>query len=274
MWAVFSLNHTDAIFELLSGMLGGVCRQGDAPSVVRRRTSKLRMRESPPELQESEAEIGVAIDAPEANRVEVCHAYHAYTCQMKTPYEFTSTNIAEITSLMRKIKRNDSPAEERRAIAYAIGLMEKQVGAGLGIHDKAGMQWTASGDPTQQDCVDESTNTTRYLMVLQANGLLRYHTVEGPLREDKLRYEPLIGRPVKYWPHYTATVREKTGQRYAVAPGLATTVKPIGHKDRGLVSQKCRFIVTETGLAPQAVGRSPPRESRDAWSDARRDRGD
>ena len=79
------------------------------------------------------------MDAPRANRVEVCHAY---TCQRKTRYEFTSANITEITSLMRKTKRNDSPAEEGRAIAYAIGLMEKQAGAGLGIHDKAGMQWT------------------------------------------------------------------------------------------------------------------------------------
>jgi hypothetical protein len=117
--------------------------------------------------------IKLDMDAPKANRVEVCHAY---TCQMKTSYEFTSTNIAEITSLIRKIKRNDSPAEERRAIAYAIGLMERQVGAVLGIRDKAGMQWT---DPTQQDCVDESTNTTSYLIVLQSNGLLRYHTVGG-----------------------------------------------------------------------------------------------
>jgi hypothetical protein len=91
------------------------------------------------------------MDAPRANRVEVCHAY---TCQRKTPYGFTSANITEITSLMRKIKRNDSPAEERRAIAYAIGLMERQVGVVLGIRDKAGMRWTASGDPTAylQNC--------------------------------------------------------------------------------------------------------------------------
>lgn len=95
----------------------------------------------------------------------------------------------------------------------------------LGIRDNAGMQWTASGDPPQQDSVDESTNTTSYLMVLQSNGLSRYHTVEGMLGEDNLLYGTLTGRPVKFWPDYTATIREKTGQRYAVAPGLATTVK-------------------------------------------------
>ena len=158
--------------------------------------------------------LKLEMDAPQGNKVVVCHAYG---CKMKTPYRFTSANIAEITGEMRKVKRNDSPEEERRAIAYAIGLMERQVGAAIGIRDKAGMQWTASGDPTQEDCVDESTNTTSFLMVLQSNGLLHYHTVEGPLGEDNMLYGTLIGRPVKYWPHYTAIIREtKTSQRWAV----------------------------------------------------------
>ena len=122
--------------------------------------------------------LKLEMDAPQKNTVVVCHAYG---CKMKTPYRFTSANIAEITGEMRKVKRNDSPEEERRAIAYAIGLMERQVGAAIGIRDKAGMQWTASGDPTQEDCVDESTNTTSFLMVLQSNSLLHYNTVEGPL---------------------------------------------------------------------------------------------
>ena len=77
------------------------------------------------------------MDAPQKNTVVVCHAYG---CKMKTPYRFTSANIAAIATTMRKVKRNDSPAEERRAIAYAIGLMEQQVGAAIGIRDVAGMQ--------------------------------------------------------------------------------------------------------------------------------------
>lgn len=94
------------------------------------------------------------MDTPEKNKVEVCHAYGR---KMKTEYRFTSKNIASIRGEMAKVKRNGSPAEERRAIAYAIGLMERQVGAAIGIRDVAGMQWLASGDPTQEDCVDEST---------------------------------------------------------------------------------------------------------------------
>jgi hypothetical protein len=158
--------------------------------------------------------LELGIDAPEKDEVVICHAYG---CKMKTPYRFTSANIAEIKREMKRVKRNDSPAEERRAIAYAIGLMERQVGAAIGIKDKAGMQWTASGDPTQEDCIDESTNTTSFLTVLQSNNLLRYHIVQGPLGEDNMLYGTLIGRPVKYWPHYTAIILEtKTGQRWAV----------------------------------------------------------
>jgi hypothetical protein len=94
--------------------------------------------------------------------------------------------------------------------------MERQVGAAIGIRDKAGMQWTAHR-PTQEDCVDESTNTTSYPMVLQANGFCTFTPWRGPLGEDNMLYGTLIGRPVKYWPHYTAIIREKkSGQLYAV----------------------------------------------------------
>jgi hypothetical protein len=187
-------------FVVVAGLPLAACTYDDGPNTGKRYS-----------------ELG--IDAPQKNDVVVCHAYG---CKMKTPYRFTSANLAAIRSEMARVKRNNSPAEERRAVAYAIGLMERQVGKALGIDDKAGMQWTASGDPTQEDCIDESTNTTSYLMVLQANGLLHYHTVEGPLGEDNMLYGTLIGRPVKYWPHYTAILREtKTGQRWAVDSWIA-----------------------------------------------------
>jgi hypothetical protein len=81
--------------------------------------------------------LKLEMDEPQGNTVVV---RHAYGCKMKTPYNFTSANIAEITHEMQRVKRNNSPEEERRAIAYAIGLMERQVGAAIGIKDKAGMQ--------------------------------------------------------------------------------------------------------------------------------------
>ena len=87
---------------------------------------------------------------------------------------------------MKKVKRADTPFEERRGVAYAVSYMEVKVGNKLGIKDVAGMQFTASGDKSQQDCVDEATNTTSYLLVLQDNGLRKHHTVSGTMSKENL----------------------------------------------------------------------------------------
>lgn len=142
----------------------------------------------------------------------VVHVCHAYGCQMKTRYRFTDADLAEISSLMAKTREADTPHEERRAVAHAIGWIERRVGAAIGTKDdRAGMDFAASGDPTQQDCVDESTNTTSYLLVLQDNGLLRHHRVGRPFAKDQL------WRGVSGWTHWTAVLQETASpQRWAV----------------------------------------------------------
>jgi hypothetical protein len=81
-----------------------------------------------------------AEDALQKNEVIVSHAYG---CKMKTPYRFTSANIAEITSLLRKVKRNNSPASNRLCdrIDGAIGWGSHRH-QGQGQHPVDG-----SGDP-------------------------------------------------------------------------------------------------------------------------------
>jgi hypothetical protein len=151
---------------------------------------------------------------PDGNAVEVCHAY---TCQMRTSFYFHPEDIADIAAVMKKTKRADTPFEERRAIAYAIALIDVKVGDKLGIHDRAGMQFSASGDPTQEDCVDVATNTTSYLLVMQANGLLKYHTVDGTMSKENLAKGFAALDPVKYWPHWSVIIKDTTtGQKYAV----------------------------------------------------------
>lgn len=146
---------------------------------------------------------------PVKNAVSICHAY---TCKMQTKFTFKDADIAEIGKIMKKVRKDDSAGEERRAIAYAIGWMETRVGKEIGTDkDRAGMEFGGSGDPTQQDCVDESTNTTSYLLVLQNNGLLKHHTVGTPFSKDQL------WRGVSGWTHWTAVIKEtKTEQRWAV----------------------------------------------------------
>src|SRR5262245_26016108 len=84
---------------------------------------------------------------PEGNRVTVCHGY---SCKLQTAYKFAPEDIAEIAAIMKQVRRDDTPSEERRAVAYAIGAMETKVGSKLGINDRPGMQWGAAGRPSQQ----------------------------------------------------------------------------------------------------------------------------
>ena len=146
---------------------------------------------------------------PSGNTVFVCHAYG---CAMQTPVKFGPEQIKQIADLMKKTKKADSAAEERRAIAYAVGWMEKYAGNITGTKDdRPGMEFNGSGDPTQQDCVDEATNTTSYMMVLQNNGLLKYHTVGRPFSRGNI----LLG--VSNWPHWTGVLWETSNkQKWAV----------------------------------------------------------
>jgi hypothetical protein len=147
--------------------------------------------------------------APRGNTVHVCHAYG---CKLQTRFRFTEADILALDALMESTRQAETAHEERRAIAYAIAWMERRVGEAIGTSaDRPGMDFAASGDPGQQDCVDEATNTTSYLLVLAHNNLIRHHTVGTPFAKENLL------RGISGWPHWTAVIRETaTGQRWAV----------------------------------------------------------
>lgn len=151
----------------------------------------------------------LAVARPERAKVEVCHAYG---CQQRTRVVFTERDLDEIKSLMIRTRLADTPAEERRAIAYAIGWIERRVGSLIGTaNDRPGMDFAGSGDPTQQDCVDEATNTTSYLVVLSNAGLVHHHRVAAPFAKENYL------RGVSGWTHWTAVLEETaTLQRFAV----------------------------------------------------------
>ena len=169
------------------------------------------LEDGPPEIRL--ANYGVT--PPSQHAVTVCHAYG---CQRKSKVVFNGADVAEISALMQKTKRADTAEEERRAVAYAIGWMERKSGDILGTkHDRPGMDFRGSGDPTQQDCVDEAMTTTGYLMFLYNRGLIKQHTVGGPVSKGKMLRGFAEGNPVKYWPHWTAVLKENdSGQRWAV----------------------------------------------------------
>jgi len=72
-----------------------------------------------------------------------------------------------------------SAAEERQMIRRAIAVLEYIAGTQTPTFRDRGRNPIIDDWPGQMDCIDESTNTARYLELLQAQGLLRWHTVVG-----------------------------------------------------------------------------------------------
>jgi hypothetical protein len=101
-----------------------------------------------------------------------------------------------------------SAAGERSAIACAIARFEEIVGRHTGTSDDRGRNLRGFGQPGQLDCIDESTNTTTYLRLLERNGLLQHHVVVDRVT----RFGLSAGMP-----HTTAVIQERaTGARFAV----------------------------------------------------------
>lgn len=109
-------------------------------------------------------------------------------------------------------------AEERLAIARSIALFEDIVGRHTGTYRDMGRNLRGFGQPGQLDCIDESTNTTTYLRLLERGGLLRHHRV----LDRSTRFGLFVGMP-----HTTAVIEETgTGERYAIDSWFADNGQP------------------------------------------------
>ncbi|MCB1520882.1 MAG: hypothetical protein KDJ37_09945 [Hyphomicrobiaceae bacterium] len=181
-----------------------------------------------------------SVRKPKGNTVYVCHSYG---CRMQSRVRFTDRDVAEIRNLMKKTAKDDSSAEERRAVAYAIGWIENKVGKEIGTDkDRPGMDFGASGDPTQQDCVDEATNTTTYLLLLDHNGLLKHHSVGTPFAKDDYT------RGVAGWTHWTAVLKDKgNGERYAVDSWI------YANGENPAIVETSQWYIADLGSLPKSL---------------------
>lgn len=96
--------------------------------------------------------------------------------------------------------------EERAQIARAIGLFERLVGPKAdSAHDKAGDFNGILAPGSQLDCIDESTNSTTYLTLLEQAGLLRWHQLHDVISRGYL----IFGG----WPHFTPVIETLDGKK-------------------------------------------------------------
>lgn len=93
-----------------------------------------------------------------------------------------------------------TPAEERAKIGRAIALLETFIGEMTGTDQDKGLNEppdTPVGH--RMDCIDESTNSTTYLYLLQEAGLLHWHRLRDPVTRGFFFFG---------WPHTTAVIAE------------------------------------------------------------------
>lgn len=155
-----------------------------------------------PALADTFVREDIVLD-PRPDRFSVC--YNG-TCKEVAQTGLSAQQWHQIEAVFTP--RAPEPEMERKQIATAIGLMEQFVGVLTDTaHDRGRNDVSEPGD-NWMDCIDESTNTTTYLKMFQAAGLLRWHRVE----DRQTRGWFLFG-----YPHTSAVVRDlSSGRSYAV----------------------------------------------------------
>ena len=146
-----------------------------------------------------------SVTPPRPDRFTICHGYD---CTYRSEVKLVPEDWERVRALFEP--PSASAAEERQVIAASVALMERIVGARVGTKsDVGGIAFIAAGNASQLDCIDESVNTTVYLLLMREDGLLRWHDVAPPASRGVF----LDGR----WYHQSAVIRERDSeQEYAV----------------------------------------------------------
>ena len=89
------------------------------------------------------------------------------------------------------------PVTERAALAAVVGRLYREAGVQTPVGaDRAG-NYFDQGVDGRMDCIDHSTNTTRFLKMIEARGMLRFHRVLEPARRTRFVLQ-----------HFSAVVEE------------------------------------------------------------------
>jgi hypothetical protein len=140
---------------------------------------------------------------PTPAKFSVCHGN---SCRLHTDVSLSATEWAEVRALFDPPPADAPP--ERHQIARATGLLETLAGRQAGTLEDApgmGVHWNRDA---QLDCIDESHNSTAYLRMMAADGLIRFHDIGLPANRFVI---------TAWGPSNTATVKERaTGRIFAV----------------------------------------------------------
>ena len=147
--------------------------------------------------QQSELYTSVSTSPPTAETMTVCYGF---VCRRRVALDFTAADRKALTQILAAGRA--SAVAERAAIQKAVVWFDRKIGPTLGTTARVARADIRSGaDAKNFDCWDSTRNVSSLLLVLQAWGLLKHHTVGNP------RYRGNI--LVMQLPHNTAVIVEK-----------------------------------------------------------------
>jgi hypothetical protein len=123
-------------------------------------------------------------------RVMVCHDYG---CARETEVSFGRYQLREIDGVLAYAR---SAADERLRLSLVIGQMYEWAGEQSPVWQDRGGNYRDEGLPGAMDCIDHSTTTTRFLLLIEGLGMLHYHRVLAPEKRGRI------------FEHYSAAVEE------------------------------------------------------------------
>lgn len=149
----------------------------------------------------------LSIQSVPSPSAETLHHCHGYGCRFVSEVKISKQDWRAIKKSMGRTTK--TPELERKKLSKVIGMFEQRIGKTAGTDGDIHGTFKKTGN-YQHDCVDESVNTTTYLMVLRDAGLIKHHSVLVPTSRF-----PLFS--AGGWPHQTAVIQDnETGTRYAV----------------------------------------------------------
>ncbi len=155
--------------------------------------------------------------------VEICFNYG---CAHREEVRFEVEILSEVQAHLRQAT---NPAEERVRIGEAVAKLYVAAARTTPIwRDRGGNYPEDPPESGIMDCIDHSTNTTRFLGVMRKHNMLRFHEVGDRLHRIRFLAE-----------HWSAQVTERdSGSTYAVDSwyfdhGWPAVVMPVAEWRRG-----------------------------------------
>jgi hypothetical protein len=152
-------------------------------------------------------------DIPAPTIESFTHCYN-YGCAKRETLALPVDTKSKIDRIFAT--ESKSPKAEQSRIIEALQMFEQDIGNITGTkNDKRGtfrayQNNSPESKSFQQDCIDESTNTTTYLSLLNQMGYLKFYSPAFPANR-----QPFTSKAP--WWHQTAVMRDnKTGALYAV----------------------------------------------------------